>query len=169
MDRASGATEHADRTDLKVAVGDLIAQALIAEALSDGHANEPCDTPAGLDEKEGILWRSRLRDGRFLNDLGLCRHCQIIEAGSDESLSYHKPYQDLIHLKRMSLLGCYSCRELFEKIFRVPRGAGSFSFRADLGSVDQNIVVYEFHGLKLHFEVFTTESLWYWAKRESAS
>lgn len=156
MDWASRATEHADRTALKAAVEDLITKALSAQALPDGRANRPSVTLAGLDEREGILWHSGLRDDKFLNNLGLCHRCQNIEAGIGESRSHPKPYQDLSYLKRMSHFGCCQCRLLFIEIFRVPCKEDGFSFEA--GFVDQNMVEYQFRELKLRFEVLTTES-----------
>jgi hypothetical protein len=160
MDWATGATKFADEI-LEGAVEDLIAKALSAvaesainpEALSDGHASGSYDTPGGLDEKEGILWRSGLQDDRFLNNLGLCRRCEDIRFSGERSRS-HQSHYHLIDLKRMSLLGCRLCKLLFKSIML--REINKVYF-GDLVNIDPNTIVYSIGGLKLHFELFTKE------------
>jgi hypothetical protein len=164
MDWATGATEFADEIILEGAVEDLIAKALSAvaepainlETLSDGHASRSYDTPGGLDEKEGILWRSGLQDDRFLNNLGLCRHCEDIRFSGERSHS-HQGHYHLLNLKRMSLLGCRLCKLLFKSISNMLREINNVYFTADLVNIDPNTLVYSIGGLKLHFKIFTRE------------
>jgi hypothetical protein len=160
---------------LEVAVGELVAKAEMLSAAAepvinpeDSYANRSSVTPGGLNEKERRLWRSGLQDDRYLNHLRLCRLCRDLKfrtGGSYPHQHRHQYHHPPIELKFMSLLGCRLCRMLFKSIFKsiddTPRSLHDDISLTDLANVDPNTLVYSVIGLKIYFELFTTEGLQY--------